>query len=186
MKKNDGYVIIYVVFVIIFLCIVAVGTCTSALNNLKTQHAVVEQMQDRYTAEGNIEQFMAEVCVAGEAISSNSHYYSTIQDAVDNAKGDFVRLINQKLVPSPEKAVSGTCIKWENNTEYTVTLETTCGNTKVTAEVAFRVSIDTNTHKVKVEENGEQDEKTYYGYNITDVTSKYLSYTLESTGGKAK
>ena len=50
MKKNDGYVIIYVVFVILFLCIIAVGTCTSALNNLKIQYASVKQMQDRYTA----------------------------------------------------------------------------------------------------------------------------------------
>lgn len=175
MKKNDGYVIIYVVFVIIFLCIVAVGTCTSALNNLKTQHAVVEQMQDRYTAEGNIEQFMAEVCVAGEAIDSGGDLYSDPDDAETAAKNRF------------KDTLSGMSGSWVNGNEYVVTLKAVSDSTKIIAEVAFQVSIETYVaHTDKWNEGDKEEPKDYYGYKITDVTSKYISYTLESTGGKAK
>lgn len=179
MKKKDGYVIIYVVFVVLFLCIVAVGSCTSALNNLKIQNASIHQMQDRYKAEGDIEQYMAEVCVAGEKVNSNGHLYLTAADAKGYAKLDFSNLVNSSGSITCDKTAG-----WvDGGIEYQVTLETSCGSTRIIAVVAFRANIAANEHTVTVMVDGEEKEDTQYGYEITDVTSKYLSYTLESTGG---
>lgn len=177
MKKNDGYVIIYVVFVILFLCIIAVGTCTSALNNLKIQYASVKQMQDRYTAEGDIEQFMAEVCVAGEGIDSGGYLYSLLSEAESAAKARFPTIIGDTLNGRDISIAGGS---WANGSEYKVTLESSEGSSKVTSEVVFKVTIATPADTVTIE----GEDQTYYAYKITDVTSKYISYTLESTGGE--
>ena len=180
MRKNkDGYVLIYVVIVIIFLCIVAVGTCTVALNNLKTQTAYIEQMQDRYEAEGAIELYMAEVCTGGTGMTSGGYLYPSPFSAVEQAKLDFSYTVTDS---TPVKCIKTNGGWTDGGLEYVVTLETTCGSTKAIAEAAFLLSIATPSEVVTVDDV----DHTFYRYTITGVTSKYLSYTLESAGGEAE
>ena len=62
MKRNDGgYVLVYVVAVIVLLCILVPAACSNSLRNLKAQQASIERMRQLYTAEGQIERFAAEI-----------------------------------------------------------------------------------------------------------------------------
>ena len=181
MRKNtDGYVLIYVVFVFLFLCIVAAGTCTAALNNLKTQAAYIDQMQDKYEAESNIEQFMAEVCVACAEISGDEYCFTSDTEAIAQAKEDFLL----KIASWNDAHCTKTAMGWSaGGLEFVVILEATCGSTKITAEAVFLPSIATPSETTYDEL--EDTEDTLYSYAITHVTSEYRSYTLESSGGDA-
>lgn len=79
LKKDDGYVLIYVLIVFTILSFVAVSICTTALNNLKAQKADVARMEARYEAEGYLQQFIAEV----EALEIKMQ--NTTADGVKNA-----------------------------------------------------------------------------------------------------
>lgn len=184
MRKNkDGYVLIYVVFVIIFLCIVAVGTCTVALNNIRVQTAYIEQLQDRYKAEGAIEKFMAEVCVECKALAGSGYQDRDI--AIDAAKN----AINNKILERAGDEIDLSPIKWEaDNSQCIVTATKSVGSSRAVAMIAFSVSIvDTEYDKViGKDDEGNDIKELRYKYHIAGATSKYLSYNLESTGGDAE
>lgn len=184
-KNNGGYVIIYVVFVIILLCIVAVGTCTVALNNLKTQTAYIEQMQDRYEAEGAIEKFMAEVCVECENLKSSSG--GDRAAAITAAKGAVNAVIDETA--GTEIVLSS--INWEDdNSQCTVTATKSAGSSRAVVEIDFTMSITVVVHTLDENNDETSDPEkvktTTYEYDVSNVTSKYLSYKLESTGGDSE
>ncbi len=58
-KHTEGYVMIYVLVVMVLLALVATGVLSVSLNNYKAQQAVGQQMQELYTAEGIAEQVTA-------------------------------------------------------------------------------------------------------------------------------
>ena len=69
MRKNeDGYVLLYVLVVLVLLSLTAAAVCSIALHNLQAQRSSVEQMQKRYAAEGLGEQFVAKL----QAVERNS------------------------------------------------------------------------------------------------------------------
>ena len=184
MKKNDGYVIIYVVFVIIFICLIAAGTCTYALSNLKAQNAVAEQLQDRYTAESNVEQFMAEVCLPDVSLYGDD--YSTAEAAYAAAKSAFAASVitadnNNGTVT---RVTSGV---WSSTSdEYKITVDSSCGSAAVSAQLAFIAAIDINSYSQDdYDENGEEITVQLFSYSVSGVTSGYLSYRLEAYGGDA-
>ena len=61
LRKNDGYVLVYVLIVFAVLSFVLVSICTMALKNLQAQEMAVRQMETRYEAEGYLQQFVAGV-----------------------------------------------------------------------------------------------------------------------------
>lgn len=182
MKKNDGYVIIYVVFVIIILCLAAAGTCTSALSVLKAQNAAVEQLQERYTAEGNIEQFMAQICVLDAPLCGDD--FETEQDALAAAMTDFAA----RVTDSDTVNCVGFGVWADEVSEYRVSLESACGSTKVSAEAAFAVSIEVSSYQEgtgELDEEGAEITATRFAYCVSGATSSYRSYALEIDGGDA-
>ncbi len=60
-KHSEGYVMIYVLVVMVLLALVATGVLSVSLNNLKAQKAAGDRMQELYTAEGIAEQITAEI-----------------------------------------------------------------------------------------------------------------------------
>ena len=192
-KNNDGYVIIYVVFVVLFLCIVAVGTCTVAVSNLKTQASYTEQLQDKYEAEGAIEKFMAEVCTAGSVSATEA----ARNDAMAEAKKQFVNKaqglatadddnkiiileVNEKLAEWEDDGITGDNI-------YVCRMKLRSGAENINAGVEFKVKITTveNTEEEYDEETGETETVTVsYTVSIDAETSKYLSYSINGSGGE--
>ena len=64
MKKQDGYVLVYVLVVVLVIGIIAVSALTAAGRNLNSQAAAVKYTQDKYEAEGAIELFVSELQAA--------------------------------------------------------------------------------------------------------------------------
>lgn len=195
MKKNDGYVLISVVFIILVLCIIAAGICTSALNSLKLQNTATKQLQERCTVESNVEQFMSEVCVNPdnrimEDISSYEEALDLVKAALEFYVGSAAGK-QQQLTYSysqPWAPVDGrdefSCILAVSATHESIT---------VTASVEFTAAVAVSDREVTnseyVEEDGELVLKevttTVYDYVISSVTSRYLSYSLDTAGGGA-
>lgn len=67
-KHTEGYVMIYVLVVMVLLALVATGVLSVSLNNLKAQKAAGDRMQELYTAEGVAEQIFSELkgCSTGQ------------------------------------------------------------------------------------------------------------------------
>ena len=169
-KNNDGYVIIYVIFVILFLCIVAIGTCSSALSNLQSQNEAVVQMKEKYAAEGEIEMLVADKCMEIANVSGRD---------TEDPYGEAFLAIESIL------STSGNGNKYTWEVEYL----------GVEAEVEFVVSVmpknERKFYRYKDDHapvpEGEafdpekHEEVTIFDYTVS-VTSQYSSYT---TGGAA-
>ena len=59
-KHNEGYVLIYVTVVLILFSLIGSMILTSAMKNLNAQQTAIAQMQDKYVAQGYIEQYLAD------------------------------------------------------------------------------------------------------------------------------
>lgn len=55
-KHQEGYVLVYVLVAILVLSALSIGIFSHSLRNLKAQEAAVVYEQDKYTAEGMIEE----------------------------------------------------------------------------------------------------------------------------------
>lgn len=185
-KNNDGYVIIYVVFVVLFLCIVAVGTCTVAVSNLKTQASYTEQLQDKYEAEGAIEKFMAEVC------ANNNYRFADDFTSENLARAKAQEVVEGYIYSSASNL--GIILSESKNWSYTyggpcvctLTVSSKHKNSKITAGIEFDVIVNIEPYQKKVGENEDGTDKMdkRFKYSITAVTSKYISYTVASSGGE--
>lgn len=60
MRRDDGYVLVFVLVAVVFLSVVATSVSTFALRGMQQQQAAVAQTQDRYVAAGKIEQVVAD------------------------------------------------------------------------------------------------------------------------------
>lgn len=60
-KNNDGYVLPFVLVVMIVLTIISTSLMTAALRNLQSQQKFTERMETKYAAEGEIEKIVAQL-----------------------------------------------------------------------------------------------------------------------------
>lgn len=74
-KRNDGYALSYVLVVLLVLAIIATAVMAPPLRNLQMQQASIERMQEKYAAQGMVEQVVAELQATG--ITNSSLYNST-------------------------------------------------------------------------------------------------------------
>ena len=61
LKKNDGYVMIYVMIVMLILGLVAGNALAAASHNATSEVNAVRQMRERYTAEGQLNRMIAKL-----------------------------------------------------------------------------------------------------------------------------
>lgn len=69
-KHNGGYALPLVLVVMAVLCLIATAVLTNARQGLSSQRASIQRMQDKYAAQGAIEQVVAQITFRdGEAHS---------------------------------------------------------------------------------------------------------------------
>lgn len=66
-KRNDGYALSYVLVVLMVLAIIATAVMAPPLRNLQMQQASIERMQEKYAAQGMVEQVVAQLDGVAEA-----------------------------------------------------------------------------------------------------------------------
>lgn len=96
LKRNEGYALTYVLVVLMVLAIIATAVMAPPLRNLQMQQASIERMQEKYIAQGMIEQVVAQ-----------------LEKQTERPSADIIEGI---------KDSSGTTIETTNNTDtYTIT-----------------------------------------------------------------
>ena len=119
MKKHDeGYVLAYVTVVLLLFCLIATMILTGSMKNLTAQQDTIQRMEDRYAAEGMIQQIIANGFEAGDELKENvlvceedgTNFHlivrsGTVQiDCIVDSNGDYHRF-DVSTVPTGE--VSG-------------------------------------------------------------------------------
>ena len=161
-KNNDGYVLPFVLVVMIVLCIISTSLMTAALMNLRIQQRFTEQMVDKYEAQGEIEKIVA--ILTRTVIEPENLTPEAISAAF---------------------AASDAFEDWDNCVQFLdVTQEGENGDTdaeNITISLTAS-STDTtiNCHIVLTAECTFNQETSKYAIEITDIT--YQSYEI-STGG---
>lgn len=204
MRKKDGYILAYVMFVLVFLCLVVVVVCSSALDNLTAQNAAVDRMEQRLEAESVAERIIAEIeTVAVQSLPEGEAptKWQTQKDAIIEVQNTFARIVGGDVAWSDSYDTNDE--SRYNNNPYEcrcyVALKTAAQGVQVDATVVFYVSIKVNTHSVmvptgatnadgtpKLNPDGTPETKpvTKYSGEITSVTSDYHSYAIQYTDGE--
>ena len=60
-RNEEGFALVYVAIVIVILCTIATAIMSYNLRNLQAQEAMVQRMEDKYEAMGEIERVVAEI-----------------------------------------------------------------------------------------------------------------------------
>lgn len=83
MKRNDGYALAYVMVVLLVLAFVSLATMSLALIPAKNQAATQQRMQDKYAAQGLVEQVVAQLEHAVDANAVKAVLDAYPQDSSD-------------------------------------------------------------------------------------------------------
>ena len=160
LRKNDGYVLPYVLIVFLVLSFAAVSICSISLRNLRAQEESIARTQDLYKAEGMMEKVLAQVTVqTGYGTSYGMH-----DGAVTSAKAEFWENVKRIEDGQPQATVdvdSGNVI---------APLEVQVWNDSVTVTASVRVNMETDI--------SEPDDTGNYSCSIDDVTYEYVSYHI--------
>lgn len=177
LKKDDGYVLIYVLIVFTILSFVAVSICTMALKNLQAQKADVARMEARYEAEGYLQQFVAEL---GRSASNGAE-----MPALESLK----QQIESQITPS-EDCVTIENIQWdtedgvefgEGDNEVSVSVKALQdGDPMVQISVVLNVPITVKAHPQYAEPGNPSSEhiSDTYTYVIDGTKLAYESYEI--------
>lgn len=188
-RETGGYALLYVLIVVLVLCAGAMAICTVALRGYQGQIRSVEQTQQLYQAEGEIEKFVALASdVSGlEAETSGGH--SSKNDAVADAEEKCWDEYRAKLGEYSNEldSVQGTISLEVNDTEgspqsCTFTLTYQNESVKVTAEIQMALTYDSsNIQEINEDTDGDGagDETTYTCTSTIDgATPTYLTYDI--------
>ena len=151
-KRNEGYALAYVVVVLFVLASVALATMGLALTPAKNQETSLRHMQDKYTAQGMVEQVVA---------------------VLERTTDDITNPLSEELLTKIIDRESIT-ITLDTADPNHITVTTTVNNTSVTAELMLTQITKTEVTE-ELDENGEPISiTTPVGYTV-----KYHSYKTE-------
>ena len=208
MRKNDGYIMVYVLVVVLVVSMVAVAACTAAIRNFKSQSAAMNYTQDKYAAQGVVERFVAELKdaavevaedVAADHVDDADAVQQALKDGIDAAllgSGEDKGVINS-IKESGLIDVSGTMHGFKN---YTYTEKDDMGAEYVLMDSDqgfYRMELKISTSYGSVElhtdldvvfsadviSSGEGINSTEL-YRISGVSFRYTSYEVTSTVGR--
>lgn len=176
MKKryDDGYVLVYVVVVIVILSILVPAACANSLRNLKAQQASVERMQQLYEAEGQIERFVAEM--QSKAVELSGSGYSSDAVAKGAAESAFEEAVNG-ILNTVLNDSTGFDPDWEGG-QCVVPVTSEVENIKITADIRVTLGIKITPPDTTGTEDGSESE---YKYKITSCTITYDSYDISAS-----
>lgn len=169
-RNNGGYVLVYVVVVIVILCILVPAACSNSLQNLKAQQASIERMQQLYAAEGQIEQFVAEVLRQREGRESKDNSETAKKTAKDNLTIDL-----NSVFDNSQTQFSRLSTGEDEPEKYFCQVKAKAGSITVTAKITANLTIETTRY---CDSYGEFD---HYEYKITGGTFTYESYDISAT-----
>ena len=160
MKKNDGYVMVYVMIVFTILSFVAVSICGMAVKNLQAQKATINRMAARYEAEAYLQEFIAQVSALDTV--------GTVNDADSEASAEDAardNMMSKFLVDAQN--IAGTFV--EEETAYLTLLEDSTAS-----QFSVFVSDLSGTVQIETKMTVTITEK-YFDKTVTEAEPKWYS-----------
>lgn len=111
-KRDEGYVLPYVMVIMLVLAIVASSIMAISLKSLKAQQSSIQRMQDQYTAAGEIEKVVA--LLGGEKTPTQ------VEDMYKDTDGVQFDAANLTLVVTVDD-VEIRCVLEQDGTQYSYT-----------------------------------------------------------------
>ena len=177
-KNDDGYVLPFVLVVMIVLCIISASLMTASLRNLQIQQKFTARMVDKYEAQGEIEKAVAQL--KQDLMTQN--IVIERDEPGDLTPGALTPKELSEILEFDAVTQGGSPIGKENPIEvnkqfgFTVSLESPPdAATDTTIACELLVSAEYTSEQV--------DESPTYKYTITVDKITYESYEISTGGG---
>lgn len=183
-KGTEGYVLVYVLAVFVLLSLACTAVCTFALNGLKVQRAALESDQQRYAAEGLVEQVSARLMEQEQGVVAlTGSGFSDQAEAMEDLVEKYGTLIAQ-LEDEIEGVTASVEDKAWDDGASTYTFETKItaqqDSQQICAVLQVVLSVNVSSDSVEPEppdpEAGEETKK----YSVTSADLSYDSYQIET------
>lgn len=164
-KDTGGYALLYVLVIVMVLAAISMMICTVALRNLQSQETAVERMADKYAAQGEIERIKAKN-------STDLSIDLGTNGSEEDAKKAYVNAM-RFAEPSVYSLIDG------HPKQLMITVSD--GNTKIIAVLEVE---DVTIQSCEIE-TPDSSQSTETHYTLKAVSTSFISYTIENTGGAA-
>ena len=181
-KNNDGYVLPFVLVVMIVLCIMSASLMTAAFRNLQMQQKFTDRMVDKYAAQGEIEKIVAQLkqdLFKQDIVIEDSASGAPTDEELAHKLGltaDKVRIIEatQADIETEEDETSeeDEQTNEKKSLDFTVSLDASSEATTIACELL-----------VSAEYTSEQQADSKYTHTITVDKITYQSYEISTGGG---
>ncbi len=181
-KRQEGYVLVYVLIVIVLLALIGSTVCAISVRNLKAQQSSLSRAQASYKAEGQVELALGTIAAASDVTGWK---VSAVKDA-DNAAikaaalADFAAWLKPELSGPdfPDCEIPPDQTAPDDDAMYIlVTLTAHVDTQQVTAQVRVPVQF---TVAGTPEPDPANDQNLLYPYSLTVGNISYLSYRVET------
>ncbi|MBQ9330809.1 MAG: hypothetical protein IJ221_07540 [Oscillibacter sp.] len=180
-RRDEGYILIYVLVVVVVLCAIVTGVCTVALRNLQTQERSIQRTRALYEAEGAIEELIAQL----------ETYETGVQDGDEgDAKDNFEAYAKGRpdiTAASKKLETDQTTWKWEDrdvNGDTKAILLIPIATAVPDSQIVISTTLEVLPHikdksTTKTETiDGVEAEVTEEKYQISGAAVTYTSYQI--------
>lgn len=171
-KHNEGYVLPFVLVVLVVVCLVAVSLLTASLDSLKRQQSSIDHMKDQYAAQGLIEQDVAMLTIGVTSDPIEGGTGTTLEEARSAAFSAAIDKLGDK---EENYTPSGNQYQYVSNKTVYDDFKRTSGSVKVEAGVT---ATKTTTIEVEIRQNGDGNYTATASYTIAYSDLIYTSYTI--------
>ena len=194
-KGTEGYVLIYVVVVVVLLGLASAAVCSFALSGVRAQSAALERDRARYAAEGLVEQAVARLLDGnvGPLKDLSGSDFSSEDAARDGMAAEYQARIDglsdEGLWPDGLTVVLDDP-KWDREDEnvcvFPVTLTAAVDGQRVEAVADQKVRISVTSYRVEVPAGPDDDpaeEPEYeikFKYIVSSAGLTYRSYQIQA------
>lgn len=96
-RNEEGYVLVYVMVVVFVLCAIATTLITQTIHTMAAQKNMVDRMQDKYAAMGEIEKLVADLEDKCESLRAENLSCGSEENALKEAKVNFINFVKTEI-----------------------------------------------------------------------------------------
>lgn len=192
-KHNEGYVLPFVLVVLVVVCLVAVSLLTASLDNLKRQQASIDRMEAKYAAQGEIEKLVAGLEKGIESINL------TVTISKPNSEGEpddeaYDAAVEADAIACAEDNTGALVEEWIRSCGNVIDIQEETDGYVIRAEAdgveaTLKITISTTVKfiesKVNTIDASKIDCSVIIGITTTSPVT-YVSYTISATGGETE
>lgn len=165
-KHNEGYTLVLVLVVILVLAACATAVLSFSVQNLKTQQRMVERMQAKYEAQGEIEQIVAQL--VQDSVYINEDGTALGSDKKEKNHKAVKKWLEKEygIVLADDKIATE-----EDSFTCNIQLSSTKGSYSIVGDVILRGKIEVQTVDNKENYHMSEMEIDYKSYKTSTVTA---------------